>query len=561
MQNHLSIAGRLYAGVGVTAAIVVAAGALMFGLSRSAETSIRHQVLAGHAADALADAQSALWELRYGFPQFLVSDDAGKKKVTEAEPKLRARIEDSFKQFEASTPSTEQSQQLAELKAVFGKYMDARPKWFELQLAGKADEAKEWRAATTTPFGAATAKGFGASVDLQGKVTEAQSAQALASIQSQRLMIGGLLALALLATAGMGVWVVRSIRTPLAAASELARRVADGDLTKQAATVAGNDEIAQLTQSLNQMVARLSGMVGQVREAASSIQLASSEVASGNLDLSQRTEQTASNLQVSASSIEELSSTVKQTAESARTANQLASSASAVAQRGGEVVAQVVTTMDQINTSSKKIADIIGTIDGIAFQTNILALNAAVEAARAGEQGRGFAVVASEVRSLAGRSAEAAREIKSLIGASVENVESGSRLVRDAGATMTEIVASVQRVSDIIAEISAAANEQSTGIGLVNSSVNELDKMTQQNAALVEESSAAAESLKHQATQLGEVVARFRIDAAAGTVPTRAAATPAAYPAARPAASSQRTAPRPVAKAKVTAEQGEWASF
>jgi methyl-accepting chemotaxis protein len=263
------------------------------------------------------------------------------------------------------------------------------------------------------------------------------------------------------------------------------------------------------------MQRELALVVGGIGQAADSIRTASSEIASGNLDLSSRTEQTAGSLQQTASAMEQLTGTVRQTADSARTANRLAESASEVAQRGGSVVAQVVTTMDEINTSSKKIADIIGTIDGIAFQTNILALNAAVEAARAGEQGRGFAVVASEVRSLAQRSADAAREIKGLIGTSVDKVESGSRLVAEAGQTMGEIVASVRRVTDIIAEISAATAEQSGGIAQVNDAVAKLDQATQQNAALVEEGAAAADSLQGQATRLTEVVSRFHLGAAA----------------------------------------------
>ena len=275
-------------------------------------------------------------------------------------------------------------------------------------------------------------------------------------------------------------------------------------------TVTTSPASTRLVQALRQ----IEGAVGQVRHGADSVSVAAQQIAGGNADLSARTEQTASNLQQAANSMAQLTSTVNQTAESARTANQLASSASEVAARGGQVVAQVVSTMDEINTSSKKIADIIGTIDGIAFQTNILALNAAVEAARAGEQGRGFAVVASEVRSLAQRSAEAAREIKTLIGASVERVESGSRLVQDAGNTMGEIVASVQRVTDIIGEISAAAGEQSSGIGNVNGAVSQLDTMTQQNAALVEQSAAAAESLREQATRLSSVISTFKLSMA-----------------------------------------------
>ena len=260
-----------------------------------------------------------------------------------------------------------------------------------------------------------------------------------------------------------------------------------------------------------QATATLVMMLGEVRSSTDSISNASAEIASGNQDLSARTEQAASNLQQTASSMEQLTGTVKQSADSARQANQLAASAAEVAARGGNVVSRVVATMDDINASSKKIADIIGVIDGIAFQTNILALNAAVEAARAGEQGRGFAVVAGEVRSLAQRSAEAAKEIKALIGASVDKVESGSKLVADAGQTMQEIVGSVQRVTDIIGEITAAASEQSDGIGQVNTSVTQLDKMTQQNAALVEESAAAAESLKDQTVRLSQAVSVFRL--------------------------------------------------
>jgi methyl-accepting chemotaxis protein len=289
-----------------------------------------------------------------------------------------------------------------------------------------------------------------------------------------------------------------------------AAQVAGGRLDVQT-TSTDTDEVGDLLRALNTMVNQLRSSIQTVQHATESIGTASAEIATGNQDLSTRTEQTASNLQQAASSMEQLTGTVKQSADSARQANQLASSAAEVAARGGHVVSQVVATMNDINASSKKISDIIGTIDGIAFQTNILALNAAVEAARAGEQGRGFAVVASEVRSLAQRSAEAAREIKSLIGASVEKVEGGSRLVADAGRTMTEIVSSVQRVSDIIGEITAASAEQSDGIGQINSSVSQLDQMTQQNSALVEQSAAAAESLKEQAVKLAQVVGTFKL--------------------------------------------------
>jgi methyl-accepting chemotaxis protein len=304
----------------------------------------------------------------------------------------------------------------------------------------------------------------------------------------------------------------RVVSRPLHEAAQRMERVASGDLTDPPAQQR-SDEVGRMFSALQAMTAKLRATVGQVRQSAESIEVASGEVAAGNQDLSARTERAAANLQQTAASMTQLTGTVQHTADSAQTANQLAQSATAVAERGGAVVGQVVTTMDEINASSKKIADIIGVIDGIAFQTNILALNAAVEAARAGEQGRGFAVVAGEVRSLAQRSAEAAREIKSLIGTSVDRVETGSRLVQDAGATMDDIVASVKRVSDIIGEISAASSEQRSGIGQVGAAVTQLDQMTQQNAALVEEGAAAAESLKDQAQTLTRLVATFRLQA------------------------------------------------
>ncbi|MDP2007165.1 MAG: methyl-accepting chemotaxis protein [Rubrivivax sp.] len=308
----------------------------------------------------------------------------------------------------------------------------------------------------------------------------------------------------------VGIWV--NIATSLKQATAAARALAARELgTVRAAQ--GRDEFAGLVSDLGQADRALREVISGVKDAAESIATASSEIATGTQDLSSRTEQTASSLQQTASSMEHLTSTVRHSAESAATANLLANSAAGVAQRGGSVVNEVVTTMGHINASSKKIGDIIGVIDGIAFQTTILALNAAVEAARAGEQGRGFAVVASEVRSLAQRSAEAAREIKALIGTSVDKVEAGARLVGDAGATMQEIVTSVQKVSDIIREISSAADQQSQGIGEVSGSVTQLDQMTQQNAALVEQSAAAAESLREQARSLAQVVGGFRIHA------------------------------------------------
>ena len=302
----------------------------------------------------------------------------------------------------------------------------------------------------------------------------------------------------------------KSITAPIEHAVQVANSIASGDLTSPVRSE-GHDEAAALLQALSRMQDSLRQMVGQVHHSSLSIQNSSAEVASGNSDLSSRTEQAAGSLQQTASAMQHLTANVRLNAEAALEANRLAGSAAEVAQRGGGAVAQVVSTMDEINASSRRIADIVGTIDGIAFQTNILALNAAVEAARAGEQGRGFAVVAAEVRGLAQRSAAAAREIKALIGASVERVEAGTCQVAEAGDTMTEIVASVQRVSHIIHSISTATAEQSSGLGQVNASVGSLDRMTQQNAALVQQSAAAAESLKEQAARLGALVGTFRL--------------------------------------------------
>jgi len=299
----------------------------------------------------------------------------------------------------------------------------------------------------------------------------------------------------------------------------------DGDLSRRI-NAEGEDELAQIAQSFNAFAAKLSGVLMQIRDASSSVRVASEEIASGNQDLSSRTEMAASSLEETSASMAQLTDTVRQNADAARQANQLAGQASSVAQHGGEVVGNVVATMEKINGASRKISDIIGVIDGIAFQTNILALNAAVEAARAGEQGRGFAVVAGEVRSLAQRSAEAAREIKTLISSSVEQVENGTRLVGDAGATMSDIVNAVQRVTDIMAEITASTSEQSASIGEVGQAVSHLDQMTQQNAALVEQGAAAAQSLRDQSARLAEVVGTFRLSADggdAGRVPRIAA--------------------------------------
>ena len=328
---------------------------------------------------------------------------------------------------------------------------------------------------------------------------------------TQVLWMSAVLSAVAVAIAALVAWrLIVSITRGIDEAVKVAETVAGGDLSSHI-VVRRRDETGLLMAALQRMNASLMGIVGDVRGASESIATGSSEIANGNADLSQRTEEQASNLQQTAASMEQLTATVKQNADTALVATQLASTATEAAERGGRVVSQVVATMDEITASSKKVVDIIGVIDGIAFQTNILALNAAVEAARAGEQGRGFAVVATEVRNLAQRSGAAAREIKNLIGESVAKVENGTRLVADAGHTMEDIVHQVKRVNDMIGEISSASSEQSTGIGQIGDAVAQLDQVTQQNAALVEESAAAAESLNQQAAQLARIVGTFKL--------------------------------------------------
>ena len=449
------------------------------------------------------------------------------KHARAADASYRAEYEDKLKDVSAVlathvadherlTNAGEERKLTEAFDSKWKEYLKSAGKVMELGRAGKADDARD------ISDGAAK-MAFDEAVGLIDQLTKfnaeggtSEAAIVAATYKAARLWTLGLVGAALLIGIGLSVAITRSLLRQLggepATAVAVARAVAHGDLSTAVPLRSGDTQ--SLMAELAQMQAQLARVVSSVRSGSEQVATASSQIAQGNNDLSGRTEQQASALQQTAASMEELGTTVKQNADNARQADELARSASEVASRGGASVTRVVETMRGINESSRKISDIIGTIDGIAFQTNILALNAAVEAARAGEQGRGFAVVASEVRSLAQRSADAAREIKTLIAASVQRVEQGTSQVDEAGTTMQEVVQAIGRVSSIVSEISAASREQSSGVSQVGQAVTEMDRATQQNAALVEESAAAAESLRSQATALVEVVAAFKLQGA-----------------------------------------------
>ena len=471
------------------------------------------------------------------------------------------------KQLEPVLTTEREKQAYAKALEVRKTYLSSRDTVIKLKVEGRLEESKALLDGTYLPaaeaYQAAVAEFLGMQRslldELKGEIRN------LREKSRNRVMLLALLCVALGVV--IAVWLTRSITRPIHAAVAAARRVADGDLTGLI-DVKSRDEIGQLQQALRDMNANLLRIVGEIRTGTEAIATSSSEIASGNQDLSARTEQQASSLEETASSMEELTSTVRQNADNARQANQLAMTAADVAAKGGDVVSQVVDTMSAIDASSKKIVDIIAVIDGIAFQTNILALNAAVEAARAGEQGRGFAVVATEVRSLAQRSAAAAKEIKDLIGDSVAKVETGSALVDQAGRTMEDVVSSIRRVTDIVAEISAASNEQSAGIEQVNQAIAQMDQVTQQNAALVEEAAAASQSMHDQSRHLSRTVSEFRVNGAAvlaRTQPVLPSAAASAAPAVRARKAAGRAVAAPAARPgqapAPAGSDGDWEEF
>jgi methyl-accepting chemotaxis protein len=572
--GNLKISQRLALGFGIVCTLLVLVIALsitMLGRISDGTDEIANKRLptTGATNNVLGEVAEIAIALRNIMLNNDANDVADRQKQVDEIASSRQAVTGHIERLQGLITDAKGKELLQDMSVANDRYGKGLDQILKLIQAGANDEANAYLISEQRPALAALKKAVTEQLTVQRGITAETAAAAAQTYKDTRTLMVGLGAAALALAALVGWWITVSITRPVARALEVANTVAAGDLTSRI-DVTTRDEMGQLLQALKLMNENLAQTVSTVRSGTETIATASAELAAGNQDLSSRTEQQAGSLEETASSMEELTSTVKQNADNARQANQLAGVASNVAARGGAVISQVVGTMGEINSSASKISDIIGVIDGIAFQTNILALNAAVEAARAGEQGRGFAVVATEVRNLAQRSAAAAKEIKTLIGDSTDKVAAGSKLVSEAGATMQEIVDSVKRVTDIMGEISSASQEQTAGIEQINQSIAQMDEVTQQNASLVEEAAAASESMQEQAAKLAQAVAVFRIDlraapAAAASYARKSAARerqPRVLPAtARALAPVRQPANKQLTAAKAPTAEEEWEQF
>jgi methyl-accepting chemotaxis protein len=511
--SNMKIGGRLTIGYGLI--MLLMASLIVLGVTRlSSIGSLTDKVVTQDWAEAeAANTITALTNAnaRNTLELFITTDKDQAERIYQSIDVNKKFISAALELFDRLPMSSEATPVVANIKLTRAAYVASFSKVAQLLKDDQLEEANRMMRGETLPALNVLQGHIKQLMAMQKKQVENSAMAVRQTISFSRMLMLGLGLGVLLIGAAFSAWITRSITRPLNEAVRVAKSVATGDLTTRI-DVRGTDETGELLQALKDMNHSFAQIVSQVRSGTDTIASGSSQMAAGNLDLSSRTEEQASSLEDTASSMEQLTTTVKQNADNARQANLLAVSASEVAVRGGVVVSQVVDTMDSINESAKKIADIIGVIDGIAFQTNILALNAAVEAARAGEQGRGFAVVATEVRNLAQRSAGAAKEIKLLIDDSVDKVATGSKLVDQAGGTMNDIVLSVKRVTDIISEITTASEEQTAGIDQINMAIGQMDQVTKQNASLVEEAAAAAETLHDQAGSLARVVSVFKLE-------------------------------------------------
>ncbi|WP_027214763.1 methyl-accepting chemotaxis protein [Burkholderia sp. WSM2232] len=518
MLSNLKIGVRLAIGFGISMALMCALGAFALWQINRVDSSARD--IADNwlpSVQTLGDVRGAANAVRRASLRIMLDPSNESRKAQMKQHGAAAddltRLIDAYAKL---VSSDREAQMLQDIRTRLATYRASDERMMKAAVEGRADDPEE-RAFAAGPSSVQfldLMKAIEANVVLNREGSEAAKATAAASSESARWGTGLLIAASLFAAVAVAMLITRSITRPIERAVALAETVAKGDLTSSI-EVEGRDEAANLLRALGEMNGRLASLVYEVRTSSENIATSASEIAAGNIDLSQRTEQQAASLEETAASMEELTSTVRQSAENALQGNTLAQQASNVAEQGGAVVARVVDTMSDISNSAGRVADIISVIEGIAFQTNILALNAAVEAARAGEEGRGFAVVAGEVRTLAQRSASAAKEIKELIGESVDGTQRGCALVTEAGDTIRDVVSSVGRVTGLMQEINEATGEQHRGIEQVNIAVAQMDQVTQQNAALVEQAAAAAESLAGQAGRLKELVSVFRLPAAA----------------------------------------------